>query len=107
MPRSSRKVQTGLAGRSLAAAGNIAPELLRTRREIHANPELGFEERATSRLVQDRLKSLNLKPRVLATTGVAALVPGREPGKTLMIRCDMDALPIQEETGLDFRSRNP
>lgn len=93
------------AAPALAAARRIEPELVATRRQIHAHPELGFEETETSKLVRGRLGQLGLKNRVLATTGVAALVPGRAPGKVLMVRCDMDALPIHEETGLPFGSK--
>lgn len=90
---------------ALAAARRIEPELVATRRRLHAHPELGFEERETSKLVRARLGELGLRHRVLATTGVAALVPGRAPGRVLMVRCDMDALPIHEETGLPFGSK--
>jgi amidohydrolase len=91
----------------LALARRLEPELIETRRDIHMNPELGFEERRTSGLVRDRLRSLGLKPKILASTGVAAVVPGEKPGPVVMIRCDMDALPIQEETGTPFASRVP
>jgi len=99
MARSTQKME------AMTAALRLQPELIATRRDIHANPELGFEERRTSGLVQDRLKSLGLKPRVMATTGVAAMVPGKGPGRVVMVRCDMDALPIQEETAYDYRSK--
>jgi len=79
-------------------------ELVALRRDIHRNPELGFAETRTSSLVQDHLKSFGLAPRVLAGTGVTALIDGPAPGRTLMMRCDMDALPIVEETGYPFRS---
>ena len=91
---------------AMAAARRIEPELIQTRRAIHARPELGFEEKETSKLVRARLTGLGLKHKVMATTGVAALVPGRAPGKVLMVRCDMDALPIHEETGLDYASKS-
>ncbi len=81
-------------------------ELVALRRDIHRNPELGFGETRTSKLVQDHLKSFGLKPRVLAGTGVTALIDGKAPGRTLMMRCDMDALPIVEETAYPFQSGN-
>jgi len=99
--------RNGHGAAALAAARNLTPELIETRRTIHARPELGYEEKETSKLVRARLQSLKLKPRVMATTGVAALVPGRKPGRVLMVRCDMDALPIQEETEFSYRSRVP
>ena len=81
-------------------------ELSAVRRDIHRHPELGFDEHRTSALVQDHLKSFGLKPRVLAGTGVTALIEGASPGRTLMIRSDLDALPIQEENRVPFRSVN-
>ena len=81
-------------------------ELLALRRDIHRHPELGFQETRTSALVQTHLRALGLAPKVLAGTGVTALVPGGSEGRTLMIRSDLDALPVQEENPDDFRSRN-
>jgi amidohydrolase len=81
-------------------------ELVALRRDIHRNPELGFSETRTSKLVRDHLKSFGLEPRVLAGTGVTALIEGQAPGRTLMMRCDMDALPIVEETAYRFQSGN-
>jgi amidohydrolase len=79
-------------------------ELVALRRDIHRHPEIGFEEKRTSKLVQTHLRELGLKPRVLAGTGVTALVPGGKTGRTLMIRCDLDALPMQEENTHAYRS---
>src|SRR5512140_2563364 len=96
--------RTSPGNEKIAAALGLQPELTRNRRAIHAHPELGFEERQTSALVQERLREMGLKPRVLATTGVTALIPGGKPGPVVMLRCDMDALPIQEETPYEFKS---
>ena len=79
-------------------------ELLALRRDVHQHPELGFQERRTSKLVHMHLKELGLKPKALAGTGVSALIESKKPGKTLMVRCDLDALPVTEETAYPFRS---
>ena len=81
--------------------------LVDTRRDLHAHPELAFDERRTSAIVVERLQALGLAPRVgLARTGVVALVEGARPGRTVLLRADMDALPIQEENEVPYRSQN-
>ncbi len=82
--------------------------LVRTRRDLHRIPELGFTEEKTSAYVADYLG----KEKLAVTTGVArygvvGLLETGRPGPTLMIRADMDALPIQEKTGRDFASTHP
>jgi amidohydrolase len=99
--------RTPAPARTLAEARRIEKELVETRRTIHRTPELGFEESETCRLVKGRLEAIGLKPRVIAGTGVSALIEGGRPGRVLMLRADMDALPILEETGLPFASQKP
>lgn len=91
----------------LRRAQGLQPELVKIRRTIHANPELAFEEVETSRLVVETLEGIGLIPRRIARTGVITTIEGRLPGPCVALRADMDALPIAEETGLDFASRNP
>jgi len=83
-------------------------ELVATRRDLHMHPEVGFEVQRTAGIVTDRLRALNLDAVVtgIGKTGVKGVLKGGKPGKTLLIRADMDALPIEEETGLEFRSEN-
>jgi amidohydrolase len=89
-------------------AEKLFDEMVATRRDFHRHPELGFQETRTSAIVADRLTELGLEvQRGVAKTGVVALLEGSHPGPTLLLRFDMDALPIQEETGLDFASENP
>jgi amidohydrolase len=77
----------------------------RLRRDLHRIPEVGYAEEKTSRYVAAHLKSLGLEVKTgIARYGVVGIMKGRSPGKTLMIRADMDALEITEETGLDFAS---
>jgi len=81
-------------------------ELVALRRDIHHHPELGFKEDRTCALVEKHLSELGLKPRVMAGTGVTALIDAGAAGKTLMIRSDLDGLPIVEETAADWKSAN-
>lgn len=86
----------------------ITPQLIELRRQIHRYPELGFQEEKTSRLVIDQLRSYGCQVRSgVAKTGVVALVKGDQPGPTLLIRADMDGLPLQEEPTLDYASQHP
>lgn len=95
----------------LAAAHRRNDRLIELRRTIHANPELAFEEFETSALVQRVLDELGVEYRSgVAKTGVVATMRGgmaSSDSKTVALRGDMDCLPIHEETGLDFASRNP
>lgn len=87
---------------------DLKEELVALRRDFHQNPELGFEEVRTSGIVAAYLEALGLQPRTgIAKTGVTADIVGALPGPTILLRADMDALPITEETGLDFASRSP
>ena len=88
-------------------AGADLDEMIATRRDLHAHPEVGFEEVRTSGLVAQRLRALGLEPRTgVGRTGVLARVTGGKPGKTVLLRADMDALPIQEENDVPYRSKN-
>jgi amidohydrolase len=78
------------------------------RRDFHAHPELGFQEVRTSGIVARELNALGLEVRSgVGGTGVVALLEGSKPGPVLLIRADMDALPILEETGAPYASQNP
>ena len=80
---------------------------MRLRRTIHQNPELAFEETETARLVTETLKPLGLDVQEgVAKTGVMATLRGGQPGPTILLRADMDALPIHEQNGFDFVSQN-
>lgn len=84
-------------------------ELIATRRDLHRHPELGFEEVRTSGIVQARLAELGIPFKAgLAATGVTALVgkgaAGGPTGKVVLLRADMDALPIHEENDVPYRS---
>jgi amidohydrolase len=102
----TKRAGTGIAPPFKASGPVTRKELVAARRDVHRHPELGFEERRTSALVQAQLKAFGLKPKVLAGTGVSALVEGKAPGKTLMMRSDLDGLPIQEENDVPYKSAN-
>ncbi len=86
----------------------IMENIIGIRRHIHQYPELGYEEENTSALVAKELKSLGLQVEEgIAGYGVMGILKGRHPGKTILLRADMDALPVQEETGLSFASKIP
>ena len=85
----------------------LTEETIATRRDIHAHPELGFQEFRTSQIVEDHLRALGLRVRRCATTGVIGVLEGGRPGKTVMLRADLDALPITEDNELPFCSQNP
>jgi amidohydrolase len=79
-----------------------------TRRDFHTHPELGFQEFRTAGIVAKELQELGIETSTgLGKTGVVGLIEGGRPGPTLLLRADMDALPIVEETGVDYASQNP
>lgn len=83
-------------------------EIIRMRRFLHMNPELGNREFETANLIASRLLSFGLEVKSgIAKTGVTGLLRGAEQGLTIGLRADMDALPIQELTDLSFKSLNP
>jgi len=91
----------------LALAYSIESELIENRREIHKNPELAEKEFETSKFILKKLENLGLEIENQKTnTGIVALLRGK-PGKTVMLRADFDALPIEEQNDVCYRSQNP
>jgi amidohydrolase len=89
-----------------ALTDKLTPELIAIREDIHCHPELGLQEKRTSALVADYLTKLGLEVRTgFATTGLLGVLKGGKPGPIVAMRADMDALPITEETGLPFESK--
>lgn len=83
------------------------PDTVTVRRHIHANPELSFEEHNTAAYVKEVLRSYGLEAQPMATTGLVAVVKGRNPEKrTIALRADMDALPIVEANEVEYKSKN-
>jgi metal-dependent amidase/aminoacylase/carboxypeptidase family protein len=78
------------------------------RRDLHAHPELAFQETRTAGLVAGRLRQAGLEVRTgVARTGVIGVLRGPRLGRTVLVRADMDALPIDEEGDAPYRSRHP
>ncbi len=97
-----------LLDRIAATVAEAYPRLVEIRRDIHAHPELGFAETRTAGLVARTLEGLGLEvQREVALTGVVGTLRGGKPGPTFAVRADMDALPMPEQTGLDFASTVP
>jgi amidohydrolase len=92
----------------LAEAKELLEYSRALRRDFHRNPELGFQEVRTAGIVANELQELGLEVRTgIAETGVVALIEGSNPGPVVLLRFDMDALPIEEQTGAEYASQNP
>jgi amidohydrolase len=86
----------------------VVQDVITLRRDIHAHPELGFEEVRTAGIVADRLQRLGYEVRTkIAQTGVVGILRTGRPGRTVLLRADMDALPLDEAPGLPFVSTVP
>ncbi len=84
----------------------LQPDLVSWRRQIHQHPELGFQEVLTAELIHQKLSEWGIAHQMgVAKTGVVAVIEGRRSGKTLAVRADMDALPIQEENEVSYKSQ--
>ena len=86
-------------------AKTIQENVCETRRWLHRHPELGLELPETAAFVENRLKELGYAPKRLGSSGILAQL-GKPGGKCILLRADMDALPVKEQTDLDFRSTN-
>jgi amidohydrolase len=83
---------------------DVEKQLTIWRRHLHAHPELGFEEHQTTALIVDLLQQWDIPFERPLETGVVARIRGSKPGPTIAVRCDIDALPIQEENTFEFAS---
>lgn len=89
-------------------AETLREQLVAWRRDFHAHPELGFQEHRSAKIVADKLRELGYQVQTgVANTGVVGLLEGRRPGPVVMVRFDMDALPITEANETDYVSQNP
>ncbi|WP_127126597.1 M20 metallopeptidase family protein [Pseudoflavitalea rhizosphaerae] len=88
---------------SLAKA--FAPDFISIRHHLHANPELSYQEFETSAFIQQKLRDFGIPFTVMAETGVVGVIEGQHPGKKVIaLRADIDALPIQEENDIPYKS---
>ena len=89
-----------------AAAKAVEPHVIEWRRHLHANPELSNREVKTADFIAKRLRAMGLEVKTgIGLTGVAALIKGGKPGRTIALRADMDALPVTEQTDVPFKSK--
>lgn len=103
----SAAVQADLAATQLdAAVKAIEPKVIEWRRDFHQHPELSNREVRTAEVVAKRLRAMGLEAKTgIGLTGVAALLRGAQPGPTIALRADMDALPVTEQVDLPFKSK--
>jgi amidohydrolase len=93
-------------GATITVPDRLADDVVLIRRDLHMHPELGFEEHRTASIVAARLRHLGYDVfEHIGKTGVVGVVRGQQPGRTIMLRADMDALPIAEETAHPYRSQ--
>mgnify|MGYP000193726917 FL=1 len=89
-----------------SAAKAVEPKVIEWRRDFHAHPELSNREVRTAEVVAKRLRALNIQVKTgIGLTGVAGLLRGAQPGPTIALRADMDALPVTEQVDLPFKSK--
>ena len=88
----------------LERAKELQPELVENRRWLHSHAEVGFELTETCAFVEEKLRELGYEPRRMSKAGVVATL-GKPGGKTILLRADMDALPMKEESGLAFAAK--
>jgi amidohydrolase len=92
----------------VAQAREIEPDLIAWRRDLHRHPELRFEEKRTAGIVAGHLRSLGYDVQTgIGGTGVVGLLQGKGVGPDVLMRFDMDALPIQEANDVEYASQNP
>ena len=94
-----------ISNRFMQKAEEISEELVRIRRDIHAHPEIGYQETRTAALVADYLGKLGIEVKEnLCVTGVVGTLRGKYPGKTVLLRADMDCLEMQEQNEVSYKS---
>ncbi len=91
-----------------AAAAAVLPDVIDVRRRLHRVPEVGLQLPATQAIVAEAVRAIGIEPRLGGTTSsVVGVIDGERPGPTILLRADMDGLPLTEDTGLDFGSETP
>ena len=91
----------------LARANQLVPELVENRRHFHRHPDVRNELFETVKYVKAQLEDMGYQVQEICQCGLVVLAGGKKPGKCILIRGDMDALPMPEDTGLEFSSENP
>jgi amidohydrolase len=86
-------------------ANELKEELVQTRRYLHSIPEIKTDLPLTTKYVKEKLIEIGLDPKEITKSGLVATIGGKKPGGTILLRADMDALDMREESGLDFASK--
>ena len=86
-------------------AAEIEEWIINIRRDFHKYPELGFEEYRTRDKIIEYLEEMNIEYNIIATTGVVGIIRGKEKGKTVALRADMDALPMTDKKEVSYKSK--
>lgn len=84
----------------------LEQDIIKWRRDLHKIPEIAFELQSTSKFIIDKLTEMGIDYRIVGKTGICSMIYGRNSTFTVALRCDMDGLPIKENTGLDYSSTN-
>ena len=95
-----------MAINAVQEAKNLQEQIVAWRRELHQIPELDFDLFETSKFIQEKLDDMKIPYTLMAKTGVVGLIEGGSQGKTIALRADMDALSVEEDTGLSYASTN-
>jgi amidohydrolase len=89
------------------AVTQLSESVIALRRTLHQWPELGFQEQRTSTLIAQQLAAMGIEVKTgIAQTGVLGILQGKAPGKTVLLRADIDGLPIEEASGAPYASQN-
>jgi len=107
MPRKKSKPVSAVKAKLSPEVAALADEVVSLRRHIHQRPEVAFEEYETAKFVEKYLKQLKIPTKRLVETGVVGLIDSGKPGPTVMLRADMDALPVTEENTHPYISLKP
>src|SRR5690606_38715442 len=88
----------------LERVADVAADVRAWRRHLHQHPELSFQEHETTAFIEAKLRAFGIKTQRPTPTGVVGVVEGGQPGRTIALRADIDALPIHEENNVPYRS---
>nr|WP_047165549.1 amidohydrolase [Sphingomonas sp. Y57] len=106
VPAAAQSPAGSLDARVIANVSAVQSDVVKWRRDIHQHPELSEQEVRTAKLAADHMRALGMEVRTgIAKTGVVGVLRGGKPGGVVALRADMDALPVEEQTGLPFASK--
>ena len=85
----------------------VTSDVVAIRRDVHSHPEAGFKETRTADLIERRLGAIRVESKRIAGTGILATIKGAKPGPTMLVRADIDGLPVTELNEVPYRSKVP